>query len=469
MATLTSLMNLATSALLADQGALNVTSNNVANQNTVGYTRETVNFQAQDSVTIGAASYGEGTSIGNGASSVRDRVLEQRVQQQTQVQGQSGALATALTAVENVFGLSATSSSAAATTLGSAVDSFFNSFATLEANPSDPSTRQGVLSAATALINAFNTASTQLASTSSSLNSQVTDTVGQINSLTANIASLNQKISSISPNGDAGSLEDQRQTAIAQLSQLVGLDQITTEQNGITLTTSSGAVLVGGNQSYPLSTSQVSGTTHILAGPDATDVTASITGGSLGGILQARDQVLPTFTSDLDNLAYAIGTQVNTQNAAGLDGSGNPGGAIFTLPGSAAGAAGSIALATSDPSTIAAAAVGEGATGNGNAIALAGLANGTIVGGKTPSSFYASFLAQLGTAASSATSDNTVQQAALTQLTSQRDAISGVSLDQEAANLTQYQRSYEAAAKVFSIVDQLLADALNLGVSAAVS
>jgi flagellar hook-associated protein 1 FlgK len=469
MATLTSLMNLATSALLASQDALNVTANNVANQNTVGYTRETVNFQAEDSVTIGGASYGEGVTTGDGASSVRDRVLEQRVEQQTQVQAQSGALQTALTAVENVFGLSATDTSAASTTLGSAIDSFFNSFAALEANPSDASTRQSVLTAASALTAAFNTASTQLASTSSSLNSQVTDSVGQINSLTSSIASLNQQIASTSPNGDAGTLEDQRQADITQLSGLVGLDQITTDQNGINLTTSSGAVLVSGDQSYALSTSQVSGTTHVLAGPDAVDVTASITGGSLGGILQARDQSIPAFTSDLDNLAYAIGTQVNTQNAAGLDGNGNPGGNLFSLPASATGAAGSISLATSDPASIAAAATGEGATGDGNAVALAGLANATTVDGQTPASFFASFLAQIGTAVSSATSDNTVQQAALTQLTSQRDALSGVSLDQEASNLTQYQRSYEAAAKVFSIVDQLLADALNLGVQAAVS
>lgn len=469
MGTLTSLMNISTSALQADQAALNVTANNVANQNTVGYTRETVNFQAQDSVTLGSISSGQGVTIGTGATSVRDRILEQRVQQQTQVQAQSSTLATALSAVENIFGLSSTATSAAATTLGSAVDSFFNSFATLEANPSDASTRQAVLSAATTLANAFNTASTQLTSISSSLNSQVTDTVGQINSLTANIASLNQQISTISPNGDAGVLEDQRQASIAQLSQLIGLDQVTNGQNGITLMTTSGAVLVTGTQSYALGTSQVSGVTHILAGPDATDVTASITGGSLGGILQARDQAIPGFASSLDNLAYAIGTQVNTQNAAGLDGNGNPGGAIFTLPGSASGAASSIALATSDPNSIAAAAVGEGATGNGNAIALANLASGTIVGGQTASGYLASFLAQVGTAASSANSDNTVQQAALTQLTAQRDAISGVSLDQEAANLTQYQRSYEAAAKVFSIVDQLLSDALNLGVQTAVS
>jgi flagellar hook-associated protein 1 FlgK len=91
------------------------------------------------------------------------------------------------------------------------------------------------------------------------------------------------------------------------------------------------------------------------------------------------------------------------------------------------------------------------------------------VGGQTVSVFFSSLLQQVGSAAASAASDNTTQQAVLSQLTTQRNSLSGVSLDEEAANLTQYQRSYEAAAKVFSIVDQLLTSALNLGVETAVS
>lgn len=468
MGTLTSLMSLASNALLADQSALNVTSNNVANQNTVGYTREVVNFQTVDSVSIGGKSHGQGVTTGSGATSVRDRVLEQRVQQQTQAASQSSTLQSALLQVQSVFGLTSTTTSAA-TTLGSAINSFYSSFAALEANPADPSTRQSVLRASAALANAFNSASTQIAGVSRSLDSQVGSTVGQINGLTANIASLNHQIASASPNADAGVLEDQRQASIAQLSALIGIHQTTTEQNGITLTTSGGAVLVSAGQSYALQTAQVAGTTHVLAGPSAADVTASITGGSLGGVLQARDHQLTALVSSLDSLAYALGTQGNTQNGAGLDANGNPGAALFVLPAAAPGAAGSITLATTDPASIAAASVGEGVTGNGNALALAGLSGAVAVSGQTASSFYASVLSQLGNSVASATSDNTVQQAALTQLTSQRDAISGVSLDQEAADLTQYQRSYQAAAKVFSIVDTLLADALNLGVASAVS
>lgn len=465
MGTLTSLMDLSREALMADQNALNITANNVSNQNTPGYTREVVSWQPTDAVTLSGTTYS--TGITSSGTSVRDRVLEQRVQQQIQRQAQSGAVESALQQVQDIFGLSSTSTSASSTTLGSAVDSFFSSLSALEGNPADASTRQAVLTAAGNLTSAFNSAASQLAQVSTGLDQQVTTTVGQINTLTTTIATLNQQIATTSPDSDAGALEDQRQEAIAQLSQYVGLDQMTTESNGITLTTSNGAVLVSGSQSYALSTTEVAGNTDVIA--NGQDVTSGLTGGQLGGVLQVRDQDLPTYASALDTLAYGIGTAVNQQNALGTDSNGNPGGALFTLPASADGAAASIEVATNDPKAIAAAATGEGSSGSDNAIALADLSTANVAGGQTTSGFLASFLGQIGNDVAGATTDNTAQKATLTQLTSQRDSLSGVSLDEEASNLTQYQRSYEAAAKVFSIVDSIMASALNLGVETSVS
>src|ERR1700712_5406041 len=106
MGTLTSLMDMSRQALMADQAALNVTARNVANQNTPGYTREVVNWRPIDAVTISGNAVSPGASSGQDAISQRDRVLEQRVQQQTQVQAQSGALESALQQIQSVFGLS---------------------------------------------------------------------------------------------------------------------------------------------------------------------------------------------------------------------------------------------------------------------------------------------------------------------------------------------------------------------------
>jgi flagellar hook-associated protein 1 FlgK len=460
-------MDLARQSLMVNKAALNVTSNNVANQNTPGYTRQVVTWQTRDSVTIGDLSVGGGVSITQ--ASQRDRVLEQRVQQQTQMQSQSQALESALQQVQNIFGITSTSTSATTTQLGSAMDSFFNALSSLTANPSDAATRQKVLSAANSLAGAFNSASNQMAQVSTSLDQLVSSYVGRVNSLTTTIASLNQQIASTSPDSDAGVLEDQRQQAIASLSQYIGLNQISTEGNGITLTTSDGAVLVSGGISYAVTTAQVSGTTHVLAGPASQDITQTVTGGALGGTRAARDGQLPAFQSSLDNLAYAIGTQINQVNTQGIDGNGNPGQPLFNLPATSTGAAGLIQLATTDPQAIAAASAGEGTTGNSNALLLAGLATGNIVAGQTPSNFLSTFLGQIGSATATATTDNTAQQATLSQLTTQRNALSGVSLDEEASNLTNYQRAYEAAAKVFSIVDQMMAAAINLGVPTSVS
>src|SRR5258708_4288503 len=143
MGTITSLMDIALQALMANQEGLNVTGNNVANQNTAGYTRQVVSFQSVDSVTLSGNTYGSGVTAS--ATSQRDRVLEQQVQQQTQTQAQSGALESALQKIQNIFGLSSTTSSASSTVLGTAIDSFFSSLSALPTNPSATAPRQSVL------------------------------------------------------------------------------------------------------------------------------------------------------------------------------------------------------------------------------------------------------------------------------------------------------------------------------------
>jgi flagellar hook-associated protein 1 FlgK len=100
---------------------------------------------------------------------------------------------------------------------------------------------------------------------------------------------------------------------------------------------------------------------------------------------------------------------------------------------------------------------------------LADLSNVNVAGGQTASGFLASFLGQIGNDTSAATTNNSAQQATLTQLTTQRDSLSGVSLDEEASNLTQYQRAYQAAAQVFNIGNSIMAIALNLGVETSVT
>jgi flagellar hook-associated protein 1 FlgK len=477
MGTLTALLDLTQNSLQASQAAIDITSNNVANANAPGYTDEVATFQEADSVSLsGTASSGQGVSVS--AVSQRDPVLNQRVQQQTQAESASSAESTALSDLQSIFGITSTTTSAISTTIGTDINSFFSSLSSLEASPSSTEVRQGVISAAGTLAADFNTASNQIAQQTSSLNQQVTGVVSEVNSLTSSIAALNLQIESTSPNSDAGTLEDQRQEDLTQLSQYIGFDQTKTENNGLTLTTGTGQLLVSEGQSSPLTTSSTTGNTDVISG-SGVNITSTLTGGSLGGIIQARDTDLPKVSTALDSLAYAIGTNVNTQNAKGLiydvlNPNGTNGSTIFNLPTTSAGAASTIS-ATTDPDAIAAAAaatpttLAEGSSGDTNATALSSLANSTMVSGQTAPAFYASMLTQLGSTVSQVSNENTTQQASLTQLTTQQSTESSVSLDQEAANLTLYERSYDAAAKVFTIVDELMASALNLGEETTVS
>ena len=467
MGTLMGLMNLTNSALSADQEALNITANNVANQNTPGYMREVATFQDGDTVSLNGYETGD-QSVSVTAVSQRDRVLEQMLQQTTASAGQTSSRLTSLESIQNLFGLTSTSSSASTTALGSAIDGFFTSLTSLSANPTDSATREDVMSAAQTLVSAFNSASQGLDSETQTLNSQISTAAGQINGLTSSIAKLNGQIEQLSPNQDAGTLEDARQQDILQLSAILGVNQITTENNGVTLTTSSGAVLVGGSTAYSVTATSSGGNTELVAG-DPPTVQPDVTGGSIGGMMQARDQDIPSMESSLDQLAYALGTAVNTQNEAGDTPSGTAGTAIFSLPSSATGAAGQISMATTNAADIATASTSEGSSGTTNALALENIGTSAIVSGETADNFFAGFIGELGNTVSSATTANTTAQTSMTQAQTTRDSLSAVSLDEEAQNLTQYQRSYEAAAKVFSIVNELLADTINLGSETTVS
>lgn len=470
MTTLSGLLDLSSGALAADQAAVDISANNTANANTPGYTRELPVWQEQDSVSLNGQAYGSGVLV-TGAASQRDRVLEQSIQQQTQLQQQSNTALTELNQIQSIFNDTSTATGASSTGIGASLNNFFNSLSSLESAPADGPTRQGVLVAAQNLAQSFNAASSQLQTETNSLNQQVGAVVGQVNSLLTNIATLNNQIKASDPNTDAGVLEDQRQQDINQLSQYIGLNQISTENNGITLTTTNGALLVSGGQSYALSTTISSGKINVVGNLAGTsqDITSGLTGGQLGGILQVRDTNIPQVQTKIDTLAYDIGTQVNTVNAGGLDANGNPGGNIFNLPVSLTGAASSISVAITDPNLIAAAGAGEGVSGNTNVTAMANLQSSAIVSGATPSDYYSAFLTQLGTTVSNVSTQNTAQQASLTQLTSQRNSLSGVTLDEEASNLTEYERSYQAASKLFTIVDSLMSSALNLGVDASVA
>jgi flagellar hook-associated protein 1 FlgK len=314
-------------------------------------------------------------------------------------------------------------------------------------------------------------AASSLASQKVALDQEASGVASQVNALTASIAQLNTQIQTTSPDSDAGTLEDQREEDVSQLSQFVGINQITTENNGLSITTTSGATLVSEGSSNPIETGLQDGVTHFLVG--ATDVTAGLTtgGGQLGGYLTARDIDIPSVTASLDQLAYSVSTQVNALNNAGtdMDGDSANAGNIFSESKQVAGSALSMSVVMTDPNHIAAAGAGEGTGGSTNAAAIAALSKASFVNGQTPSDYYSSFVSSLGATVTEVSTENTAQNASVTQLQTQNDSLSAVNLNDEASAMTTLERSYQAASQVFSMLNTIIASALNLGEQTTVS
>jgi flagellar hook-associated protein 1 FlgK len=467
MGTINSAFSLISGALDADQSALSIVANNVANANTPGYTTEIPNWQENPPVSIGSASYGSGVTE-TGATSLRDRVLEERLDQQQQLASSSSARLTALNSVQALFVPDSGSTSATAGDIGSDITSFFSSFSSLEADPANSSLREEVLSSATTLAGDVSNAAASLNTQQSAVDQEASGVTSQVNALTGAIAQLNHQIESTTPDGNAGTLEDQRQEDLSQLSQLIGINQVQTENNGLSVTTTSGQLLASNGTSFPLTSGTVGGVTNFFVG--ATNITTQLAsgGGELGGLLTARDQDIPSAINALNQLAYNVSTQVNAQNNAGTDLYGVTGTAanplnIFSQPTTVAGSAASMSVVMTDPSQIAAAGAGQGTGDNSNTTAMANLANQNIVGGQTPTDFFSSFVSTLGATVSGVQADNTAQNASVSQLQSQNNALSGVNLNDEAAAMSTLQSSYQAASQVFTILNTIMAAALNLG------
>jgi flagellar hook-associated protein 1 FlgK len=453
MSSLNASLATALSGLTADQGALEATTNNVANANTPGYSREVPVLVASDPVVVDPLTLGTGVTL-QSIESIRDPILESQIQQETQTQGQLTALVSALSQTQVGF----TSSSG---DIGTSISNFFDSINQLATNPSDLSVRQGVLTAADNLATSFNVAANNLTAQQSSLNSSVEQDVGQINQLTGQIAELNGQIANLENVGEnAGTFIDQRTQAIDQLSSLVDVSVIQSN-NTLTLTTASGTALVTGQQNFQLSTQQTaSGEQDIYA--QGNDITSTIVSGDLGGVLQARDQQIPAIQNQLDTLAAGLANAVNGVQTAGYDLKGNKGTNLFNPPpASGTGAAASLSVAITDPALIAASS--DGTVGsNGNAQAMYALGSQSIISGQNPTDYYSGIVFNVGNATANATAEQNASSLVLQQLNDQRASISGVSLDQEAANMIQYQQAYAASAQVITTVNDMMYAAINM-------
>jgi|HubBroStandDraft_1064217.scaffolds.fasta_scaffold00345_6 flagellar hook-associated protein 1 FlgK len=442
--------------MLADQAALDTTSNNIANANTPGYSRQTVNFEETPPVEYGGQLFGTGVEIGQ-ITSQRNNVLQMSLDQATQQQSKYDSYLTSMQQVQTLF------NETSGTGLQSSITAFFNSLQQLSTDPSNTSLRQAVLSAAQNMAQDFNSTSSSLTSLQQNVDESVPQAVSQINSLTSQIAQLNSEVSAAESTGqNAGSLVDQRNQLISQVSGIIDVSQVDAGNGNVTLTTTSGAALVVGNKSFHLTTQANPTTGFQDVYSMGKDITSTINGGSLGGTLQVRDSTIPSILSSLDSLASSLENSFNSVNKAGTDLNGNPGGNFFVPPpAGGVGAAATMSVALTDPSQIAAGLDGT-AGDNANVNAMLALQNQGIVNGQTPINAYSNLVFQVGNDVASAQSEEQGVTATVQQLQNQIGSISGVSINEEAANLVQYQQAYQAAAQVASVISNLTSTAIDM-------
>jgi flagellar hook-associated protein 1 FlgK len=203
-----------------------------------------------------------------------------------------------------------------------------------------------------------------------------------------------------------------------------------------------------------------------VGGPGTnTEITRFLTGGKLAGIKEARDVDLFDVSSRFDKLVFDVANAVNAQHAAGFGQDGVSGRNLFDVGPISTDAARNLRLgAAVAGNTAAIAASGDLLSvpgGSDNAVALANVFNTPLSGGRTAAETYGDIVGSIGQKKSALAQSVETQQAIKEQVQAMREAVSGVSLDEEMVALTKYQRAYQAAGRVLATVDELMQDLIN--------
>ncbi len=452
MTTLSSIANSALSALNTYTVAISVTNTNISNAETEGYTRQQTVFE----------STGSGVDVAS-IKRVYDSYLTNRLRTETTEFGFYEAQQESLTSVEAVFNESSTSG------LSSCLSDFWNSWLTVVNDPSDSSARSVMATAADTLAGTLNSMSSDLSDIQESIDDTVADTVGTINDLLRQIATLNQNIKEASAAGqDCNTDKDTLDSLVTELSSYIGISYYTDDTGQMNISLENGEPLVQGATAWSLSTQTnattgLSDITWVSPGGAETVITDEITSGQLGGYLEVRDELIPSYQASLDELAATLITQVNALHETGYDLDGDTGVSFFTGTSASDIAVNSDIL--DDGGNIAASETADGIPDDGTiASAIAELQDSRFFksGTATASSFYASLVSEVGAKVSSVESKYEAQESLVNTCQSQRNSVSAVSTDEEMVNLTLYQYAYEAAAKVTSVIDEMMETVINL-------
>lgn len=448
-------LSVVSTSLNAQRLGMDLVGQNLANVNTEGYSKRTV--QLSEVAPTDSNSAGRGVSVDH-IRSTRDGLISGRVTNEQPGMSMDSTVADALSVAESSLG-------AAGSSLDASLAQFFSGFSALAENPASPELRDGVARQSQSLVQMFHDISDRLQTVGSDADAAIVGAVGEINRLTTQIGQYNASI--MTANGrDVSGLVDARDVTLQRLAKLT---DITTAQRGdgaIDVSIGRGRALVIGGDVMTLSTANEPATGHTTIMLSGDDISADIHSGKLAGQMAIRDHYIPDYLSKLDTLAFDFATAVNDLHTTGTDANGDAGTDFFGLPASAGGAAAAITLnqaIADDPQLIAASATG--AIGdNGVARQIAALRDARVLNGgtSTAANVWGNLVYAVGADVASAGASRDGRQAVIDQLSRLRDAAAGVSIDEEAAQMMKFQRAYEASARYFSSINNALDILMNM-------
>ncbi|WP_207005253.1 flagellar hook-associated protein FlgK [Trinickia mobilis] len=333
------LFSIGLSGLQAAQWGLTVTSQNISNATTPGYTVENPVFAESSGQYTGAGYMGSGVTT----VTVQRAYSQYLTTQLNNAQATSSASTASYTMASQLNNLVGSPTAG----IAAAITGYFSGLQNVSNNPGSVAVRQTAISDAQELANQINAAGQQYDQLRQSVNQQLTSSVSQINSYATQIAQLNSQILAAGSQGQPpNQLMDQRDLALSQLSQLAGVS-VVRNNTGYTVSLSSGQPLVAGNQAFqlaavtsPSNPSEVAISYTGAAGSPAPATpqylsSSTLTGGSVGGLLSFVSQTLDPAAAQLGAIATSFASQVNAQNQLGLTLTGAAGGPLFSVAGPA--------------------------------------------------------------------------------------------------------------------------------------
>ncbi len=449
-------INIAVSALRAQQYAMSVTGHNIANANTEGYRRQEPVFIAGDPLiagagipTVGAPKVGTGVQVETVQRAQTD-FIDGQIRSSTQSLGLWNSKNESLQQVESF--LSEPSDSG----LSSTLNEFWNAWEDLAATPESQAPRAAVVNSGTTLADQIKKLHSDLVDVQTQANDTINTSVDDINRISHEIAKINSQIRSTSDgNFVTNDLLDRRDLLVEQLSQYAQIE--THGDSGADMIVSiGGKALVQGDHAAELTTDiGTEGKTAVKWADDGSDV--NFTGGSMNGLLDIRDNVVQGYITSLNSITQAIITNTNEIHSSGKGLDGRVGDFFTGTDASNISVADDL---IAKPSSVAAS---ESGTSGDNTIAvqISNLRDSKVFGSETISDKYDAMVSSIASDADEAKLRSGTQDLSLKQLKTQRESVAGVSLDEEMANMIKFQQAYNASARILTTINEMIDTVVN--------